>query len=365
MPAVDVAVVGGGLAGAVSAILLARRGLAVTLLEKEAGPADKVCGEFLSAPALASLEAVGVRPFELGALPITSVRIAARGRPAACALPFRAASLSRRRLDAALLSAASAAGVTVLPGTTVRRVTRDGAHWQVEGGPATLASRHVLLATGKSDLKARRRPAGLHDGMVGLKRYCTPTTQPDPTVDVVLFPGGYCGIQPVEGNRLNVCLAVSAKALKDAGGPDGVFELMERAAPHARDLLADASFAGATLAVGRVPYGFVRRTTDGPFYLGDQAAVIASVCGEGMGLALRSGVMAAEAIAAERPPSAFQSDFANLAGRRVRTTALMSRALCTAALQPAIVAAARYVPGAMRAVSAIVRTPGAAIHSPR
>ena len=51
------------------------------------------------------------------------------------------------------------------------------------------------------------------------------------------------------------------------------------------------------LAISGVPYGFVHQGADGPFRLGDQAAVIPSFCGEGMAIALRSATLAASVIA--------------------------------------------------------------------
>jgi flavin-dependent dehydrogenase len=103
-------IIGGGLAGAAAGIDLARSGQAPLLLERDTGPHDKICGEFLSGEAVAALAGLGVDARRLGAVPITRVEINAGHRQAAAALPFPALSLSRRVLDEAMLERAAAAG---------------------------------------------------------------------------------------------------------------------------------------------------------------------------------------------------------------------------------------------------------------
>ena len=95
-------IVGGGLAGAALAILLAKSGRETTLVEKEAGPHHKVCGEFLSYEALSYLNALGLDVMSLGAEAIEAVYLVGRKAIAESRLPFPAASLSRRRLDEGL-----------------------------------------------------------------------------------------------------------------------------------------------------------------------------------------------------------------------------------------------------------------------
>ena len=71
-------------------------------------------------------------------------------------------------------------------------------------------------------------------------------------------------------------------------------------------------------AIGLVPYGWrARETQPGLFRLGDQAAVIPSLAGEGLGIAIASGTAAAEAYLAGGPDAAprFQSDFARRANK--------------------------------------------------
>ncbi|MEA2715842.1 MAG: hypothetical protein QOI99_159, partial [Actinomycetota bacterium] len=136
MDVVDVAVVGGGPAGAAAAIVLARAGRDVVLVDKATFPRDKCCGDGLTAAALRELEWLGLRPESVPDWQVVdqawvrgptgrTVRFPlpeGRGQYAACA--------PRAQLDAALLDVARAAGVKVHDGhalTGARLVHRDPA----------------------------------------------------------------------------------------------------------------------------------------------------------------------------------------------------------------------------------------------
>ncbi|MEM8551357.1 MAG: FAD-binding monooxygenase, partial [Pseudomonadota bacterium] len=134
------------------------------------------------------------------------------------------------------------------------------------------------------------------------------------------------------------------------------FERLLASCPHAASLLGEGC-DGATFAVGRVPYGFVRRSTDGPYYLGDQAAVIASFCGEGMGIALTSGASAASSFLEGAAAGSFQAAFARRVGMRVRAMGLLSRAMCSTPMQPLAPALAGALPSAISGVASAVRSP--------
>src|SRR4051794_28742478 len=110
MTAIETIVIGGGPAGAAAACRLAAAGSDVIVLERSAEPHHKVCGEFLSIETQAILRGLGVEPLALGAVPVEQVAIHAAGGRVTSALPFRALSLSRHRLDQALLAHAQESG---------------------------------------------------------------------------------------------------------------------------------------------------------------------------------------------------------------------------------------------------------------
>ena len=151
----EVLVLGGGVAGCAASIALARKGRSVTLIEREPTPRHKVCGEFLSGEALEDLHALGIDVASLGAVPIDYVRLAAARRAAEAPLPFRAASLTRKALDTALIAKAVTAGVRVERGRSVQSLSRATANlWQatLDDG-TTYEAPTAFLATGKHDLR--------------------------------------------------------------------------------------------------------------------------------------------------------------------------------------------------------------------
>lgn len=336
-------IIGGGLAGAAAAIDLARAGHAPLLLERESAPHDKICGEFLSGEAVAALAALGCDPRRLGAVPITRVELWAGPRQVAATLPFPALSLSRRVLDAALLEVAAGAGVDVRRGVAVRGLAGTCALTTAGEVPA----RHLLLASGKHDVRGARRPDGPDE--IGLKMYFAAPAlhrQLAGTVRVVFFDCGYAGLQPVEGGRLNLCLLIDGARFRALGGWPALLAELLRAPGLAA--LADARpLLARPLAISRVPYGHLARTSDdGLWRLGDQAAVIPSFCGDGMAIALESGRLAAAMLAAGAGASAYQR-------------ALLARTQRPVRLAMAALRMTRHPLGRMAALAGLAAIPGA------
>ncbi|WP_437985699.1 NAD(P)/FAD-dependent oxidoreductase [Sorangium sp. So ce117] len=364
----DAVVVGGGLAGAAVALLLSQAGREVTLIEREASPADKVCGEFLSREAALYLASFGLDLRALGAVPIEAVRLVERDRVAAAALPFPALSLSRRVLDEALLARAAAAGASIRRGVRVQALTRAGAGWgaRLEDGSA-LEARAAFLATGKHDVRGLRRPSGLQDDLVAFKLHwrLSPrqAAELDRHVELVLFEGGYAGLQPVEGGRANLCLLVRKSRFAALGQRwDRLLCAMREGSPH-----LDARLAGAEpcrerpLALSAIPYGHVQRRADGIWRLGDQAAVIPSFSGDGMSIALHSARLATTAYLEGASAEAFQRRLSRDVLGQVLLATGLSHCLVRRPAQAALGAAARLCPGLMAAVAGRTRVSEAAL----
>jgi flavin-dependent dehydrogenase len=363
----DIVIVGGGPAGAAAAIVLARAGRHVVLLERHAGPVPKVCGEFLSAEALGALARLGLPAAGLGAAQIRRVRLTASGEGAEAELPFTAAGLDRAALDSALLAAAEQAGAIIRRGANVRAVS-DGEDEAgiLLGSGRLLRARHVLLATGKQDLPGETRDTSWRrrSSMIGLRMplrlSSAAALRLGAAVELHLFRGGCAGLQPA-GKAANLCITLDGALFRRAGCRfDTLLALIaaENAA-FGDAIAASRPLAARPAAIARVPYGFLRRGrgADRLFRLGDQIAVTASFTGDGISIALESGIAAAEAILAARPAAAYEAAFLARARRQLRAAMALQALVDRPGLHGLAVAAVRAWPGLVRHVAAATRLP--------
>ena len=364
-------IIGGGPAGTAAAITLARAGHRPVLIERATEPTNKVCGDFLSADTIQRVRALGVDPLALGAVPIRHVRLIHGERTAETALPFPALSLSRRVFDAALLRQAEREGTILKLGQTVRRLTRDDLHWTIGFGDQTeIVARTVFQATGKHDLRDLPRPHTDCDA-VGMKMYfdLSPESSKnlDGAVELTLFPGGYAGMQHVEHGRGVLCIAVRRSTFQALGGGwAGLIASIECGSQRFAAMMAGATaLLPRPLAVAGIPYGFRAGSVppDGLFRLGDQAAVIPSLTGDGMAIALHSGTTAAGAwlaggdTEADQGAVAYQRALGRTLAPRMRLAGVLHRAGMIGPMQSAAVRAAALFPALLRQAASRTRLP--------
>ena len=360
----DAIVIGGGLGGSASALRLARRGHRVLLVEKRELPAPKLCGEFLSPEVQASFDDMGVLHDvrEAGAHPIERAFVTTRdGASFRSRLPGTALGLSRYALDQLLVEAAREAGAEVRDGTTVRGVAGSLAGgFRVQTRSDELAARLVVGAYGRRGLLDRKLGRGFlrqSAPRVAFKAHYEGRGVDD-RVELHSFEGGYCGLSHVEEDRVNVCWIARQDALKAAGGTP---EAMIRERLMQNPVLAERLGAMKRVserfeAVSQVSFARKKLFENDVCMVGDAAAMIAPLCGDGMAMALQSAAhMAGPASAflrATLPAASFRkqyetawrSDFK----RRLRIGRVAHRLLSVPALAWIGVRACQYVPGLAR-----------------
>jgi menaquinone-9 beta-reductase len=318
-------ILGAGPAGAAAAITLGRGGAKPLMLERQRETGDALCGGFLSWRTLDTLKSLGID--DSGGHPVARLRLFARNRLAEAPLPRPATGLSRRRLDTLLVEQALASGAAIERGVSAKAWT-DGALTLDDG--ARLTPETLFLATGKHDLRGLPRPRPEHQ-TVGIRVRLAPGPALDAlaggAIELHLFEAGYCGLVLQEGGQGNLCLAVRKDRLAGASG-NPVTLLQQWADESPRFAERVALVESEADAIGAVPYGWMARDgMEGVFRLGDQAAVIPSLAGEGNGIALASGIMAARAWSSGLSGPAFQPAMAAAARRPVLIAAILWR-LC-------------------------------------
>lgn len=316
-------VVGGGPAGAAAAIELRRAGRSVTVVDKAAFPRDKCCGDGLTTLALRELEHLGFAPervddwYEVDAAWLRSPS----GREVHVPLPRSgayAAITPRLQLDGAVLDLARAAGATVLERHAASSVEHgrtdpghvDPGHVDVvvtrpDGTTGRVRSRYVVAADGM--WSPVRRALGLGDGHLGewhaFRQYATGVTgtarerlhvwfEPD------LLPG-YAWSFPLPDGRANIGFGVLRDGTRRIADMKHLWsDLLARA--HVVAALGE----GATLVDRHTAWPIPARIDtavlahERVMFVGDAAAATDVMTGEGIGQALLTGRLAAEAIVA-------------------------------------------------------------------
>lgn len=306
----DLAIVGGGPAGTAAALEACRRGLRVVIWERDRFPRDKVCGEFLSAESVPVLEQEIPADLARGAVIERAEFVSRHGRGYAFALPRRGRGLSRRVLDHALWKAAAASGAEAREGVTVRRVypidpgCGHGARWGVVSSQgSTLMARALLVACGRwwtlegFPSPARQENKTGFGPLLGVKAHFRGVPLSD-AVEMYYFPGGYCGLAPVEDGLYNACCLVHRGLARDAtaGSLSDFAAWLKSVArqPALEARLRGADQCSETVATAPFRPGRRRAECDGALVAGDAAGVIDPFTGDGISMALHSGRLAAE-----------------------------------------------------------------------
>lgn len=294
----DLIIIGGGPAGTSAAITAARNGSRVLLLERGRFPRHKVCGEFVSSEALGLLGKLldlGCAAVLERAAHISRARIFLDSRVLQPPVQPAAASIARFDLDRALWTSAERCGVEAKQRVTVQKVAGLNP-FLVTTSIGMFEARAVVNASGRWSNLNTPAPANGHarPKWVGLKAHFAEPSPPT-TVDLYFFEGGYCGVQALSESsesvpgRINVCAMVRADIACSLREVVQLHPALRQRAALWQPLMHPIS--AAPLLFGRP-----RPAQDRVLTVGDAAGFVDPFVGDGISLALRSGVLAAQGL---------------------------------------------------------------------
>jgi geranylgeranyl reductase family protein len=343
----DVVVVGAGPAGSATAMLLARRGHDVTLLDKARFPRPKPCAEYLSPAGAALLRDLGVdtgggrwlRGMQLVA-PNAARHLVEYGDG------FRALSIERRLLDARLLALARDHGVRVCEGQRVDGVVQeDGEVRGVVARSEEMRAACVVAADGVNSTVARAlhlRRKVVWPPRLGLVAHVRGVSWPEDVGQMWVGRHAYVGVAPVGERVLTLGLVQDAPRGRLGASHTA---LQAGLAPFAElgRRLAGADLVEPVQGVGPLAHAVRATAGRGWLLVGDAAGFFDPLTGEGLFRALKGAHLAADAV-----DRALGGDRLALPGyQRARRRAFAAKERLTALIQLFV-----RVPGLMNYVVA-------------
>ena len=301
LPDYDVIIVGGGLGGLVSSILLSRSGINVLLIEKKTYPYHKVCGEYVSNEVLTFLKSIGFNPFQFGASSIHKLRISTpSGKNIYTKLKQGGFGLSRYKMDEALAELATQKGATVLTNTRVNDIVFNDSHFEISTQAGNVyTSRLVIGSYGKRDTldkKLNRSFINYQSGYMGVK-YHIKSNYPIDEIGLDTFENGYCGIVKIEDDKYNLCYLYRRGNGKTINSINQLQEEIMCNNPRIKTIFNQSTFINKEPEViNEVSFRAKATVENHVLMCGDSAGLITPLCGNGMSMAIHAAKILNELI---------------------------------------------------------------------
>ncbi|MBB5634719.1 flavin-dependent dehydrogenase [Pedobacter cryoconitis] len=298
----DVLIIGGGLAGLTAALHLQKTGIAVILIEKDTYPHHKVCGEYVSNEILPYLQWLDADPAILRPSIITRLQFSTiQGNSIFTRLPLGGFGVSRYQLDNFLYEKFIAKGGLVIQDTVNHVIFGKESFTVSTKNKQQFIVRQVIGAYGKRsslDLKLKRTFIQQKSPFLAVKAHYTGEFQND-LIALHNFKGGYCGVSKVEDQKINICYLADYNTFKTHKNIGIYQEKVLYQNKHLKDIFERCTPLFETpLTISQLSFGARKTVTDHILMIGDTAALIHPLCGNGMAMAIHSAQICATLLTA-------------------------------------------------------------------
>ena len=295
-----VLIIGGGLAGLTAAIHLRKLNIPVTLIEKNAYPKHKVCGEYISNEVLPYLKWLNISIEELHPTHINKLQFStSSGKTINTTLPLGGFGISRYTLDNYLYQKALENGCQVIQETV------DTIYFEKDEFTITTAEGNrlkptiVLGAFGKRsniDINLNRNFIQKKSPWLAVKAHYEGEF-PNDVVGLHNFNGGYCGVSKVEDNKINICYLASYQSFKMFKNSIDYQEQIVVQNPYLKDVFIKSKLLfEKPLTISQISFEAKQPVEQHILMIGDTAGLIHPLCGNGMAMAIHSAKIAAEVV---------------------------------------------------------------------
>jgi len=295
-----VLIIGGGLAGLTAAIHLRKLNIPVTLIEKNAYPKHKVCGEYISNEVLPYLKWLNISIEALHPTHINQLQFStSSGKSINTELPLGGFGISRYTLDNYLYQKAIENGCQVLQETVDNIVFENNEFTVTTTAGKSLQTSIVLGAFGKRsniDINLNRNFIQQKSPWLAIKAHYEGEF-PNDVVGLHNFNGGYCGVSKVEDDKINICYLASYQSFKMFKNSIDYQEQIVVQNPYLKDVFIKSKLLfEKPLTISQISFEAKQPVEQHILMIGDTAGLIHPLCGNGMAMAIHSAKIAAEVV---------------------------------------------------------------------
>ncbi|QHL88565.1 FAD-binding protein [Nibribacter ruber] len=357
----DAVIIGGGLAGLITALQLSGQGKNIVLLEKKQFPFHKVCGEYISNEVLPFLQQLGIQPQALGAANIHQFKLTSpSGKVLKAPLDLGGFGLSRYTLDHHLAQLAQTQGARIWQQATVTQVEFTQNQFMVQLADGQEFQTPVVVgAYGKRSTLDRRLNRQFFSGRSPYLavKYHVRKQLPKDEIALHNFKDGYAGISAIEDDKFCFCYLTTRQNLRQHGTIAQMEQQVLQQNPFLKDIFQNSEFLyPQPEVINEISFAPKSCVENHLLMAGDTAGLITPLCGNGMAMAIHSAQLASEQIMTflngqqtrHQMESNYTRQWQQHFGSRLRTGRLVQRLFGQPFLSELAVSGLQRLPAAVR-----------------